>query len=106
MIYSEILLNLKVWYMIQDNSKDAIFSLLINNAAAAGSTYCGVSRNIMEGTIGFPDIVFSMVLEDYNRKGSEGISSESISGLSQSYNEDYSEKIYKQLRKFKKIRMV
>jgi hypothetical protein len=47
-----------------------------------------------------------MVIEKYNRMGSEGTTSQSSSGVSASYDSFYSDKIVRMLNKFRKVKMV
>lgn len=83
----------------EDTSKDDILELLISNAKAYTVSFCGYSEYNSQ----FDVIVMKMVVEDYNRLGSEGMSSQSFNGISESYNDDYSTGILNYLKKFKKV---
>jgi hypothetical protein len=50
--------------------------------------------------------VISMVIERYNKIGTEGASSVSTNGINESYMEDYSKPVIKKLIKNRKVRLV
>ena len=83
----------------EDNSKDDLLELLISNAKDYAVSFCGYDEYNSQ----FDIIVMKMVVEDYNRLGSEGISSKSFNGISESYVEDYSAGILNSLRRWKKV---
>ena len=72
------------------------------NARAFILSYC----NLKEFPTGLEFIVPRMVEEDYNRQGAEGMSGRGVAGVSESYDTDYSQQVYKALNKFKRIRVV
>lgn len=93
---------IKTMLGISDTSKDNLLNCLIDNAKAFTVSYCGLSAystNLDSNTI-------KMVLEDYNKLGSEGIGNKSFSGLSESYNEDYSPAIYSILKRNRHARFI
>ena len=51
-------------------------------------------------------VVISMVVERYNKLGSEGITSRSFSGVSESITDNYSEAVIHQLNLKRKIRVI
>ena len=51
-------------------------------------------------------IVIQMVIERYNRMGSEGTTSQNASGVSATYSDFYSDKVVKMLQKHRKVKMV
>lgn len=93
---------IKAMLSISDDSKDTLLGYLIDNAQAFVISYCGLS----EYTTTLDNIVIKMVLEDFNKLGSEGIASKSFSGMSESYNEDYSAQIYVILNRNKRARFI
>lgn len=93
---------LKAMLGISDTSKDTLLGYLIDNAEAFAVSYCGLS----EYTTALDSVVIKMVLEDYNKLGSEGINSKSFSGLSESYTEDYSAAIYTILKRNRRARFI
>lgn len=64
--------------------------------------YC----NLPEYSEKLDNIVVCMVIEKYNRIGSEGSTSQSASGISATYDSFYSEKIVKMLNKHRRVRCV
>lgn len=86
---------------ISDESKDTILNHLIDNAKTYASDYCNIAYNEK-----LDKAVIKMVIEDYNKLGSEGAKSESYSGVSVSYADDYSPMVYKLMRPYKRIRIV
>lgn len=52
------------------------------------------------------NIVLSMVVERYNKLGSEGITSRSFSGVSESITNNYSDAVIHQLNLKRKIRII
>lgn len=91
--------NLKVYLGCND---EALLDTLIGNAKDFAVSYTGLP----EYSEKLDHIIFKMVVEDYNRKGSEGISNKNYSGVAESYLTDYSAGIYKALRRFRKIKVV
>lgn len=85
-----------------NTTENELIETLIDSAKQFVKTYTGC-KYIDER---FDNVIIKMVLEDYNRLGSEGISSQSIAGTSESYNNDYSDQIYKQLKRFRKVKFV
>ncbi len=93
---------IKALLNIQDTSKDAVLTILIEDAQAFVLDYC----NIDTYSVSLDGIVIKMVLESYNKLGAEGVTSKNYSGISESYTNDYSPFIYKQLNKHRRIRMI
>lgn len=91
---------LKTLLGIATDDKDELLNLLISNAKAFVLSYCGLSAY----TSSFDNVVLKMALEDYNRLGSEGKTSQSFSGLSESYNDDYSSAVYSFLKRYRRIK--
>lgn len=91
---------IKAYLGINDNSKDSLLEILIENAEAC----------FMDSTNRPPadhsTIILKMVVEDYNRYGSEGIASLSFGSGSETPLEDYSAGLQKQIRKLKRIRVL
>lgn len=93
---------IKLMLGISDTSKDALLNCLIDNAKAFAVSYCGLA----EYSIALDNAVIKMILEDFNKLGSEGISGKSFSGLSENYNEDYSPAIYSILKRNRHARFI
>ena len=85
-----------------DNDIDELLGTLISICKGEAYIYCNLP--IYDKKLDF--IVVFMVIERYNRLGSEGALQQSSSGVSMSYDSFYSEKIIRLLNKFRKIKMV
>lgn len=90
----------KAYLGITDSDKDALLSILWENAECAFEDYTGRAAFEHE------NIIFKMVIEDYNRSGSEGLSSLSFGSASENYLGDYSDSLQKQIRRNKKIKVM
>jgi len=85
-----------------DDTADELLNTLISMSKEEAYIYC----NLPEYDKKLDNIVVSMVIEKYNRMGSEGTTSQSSSGVSASYDSFYSDKIVRMLNKFRKVKMV
>lgn len=85
---------------ISGADQDAVLNFLIEDCKAEATDYC----NLQEYDENLNGAVVKMVLERYNRMGNEGISGVSYAGTSESYQNDYSESIYKALRKYRRLK--
>lgn len=79
-----------------------IINLVIEHAESYVLDYC----NIDEIPTALESVVLDMCKQDINKLRAEGISSESAGGSSLSYETDYTENIYRRLKKHKKIQLV
>ena len=66
-------------------------NLLINQCKMIATDYC----NLNEYSDKLDEIVKVMVCERFNKLSADGISSQSYSGISESYTDDFSPMIYK-----------
>lgn len=82
---------LKTILQISDNSQDALLDVLIEQCEAEY-----LSRTHQEEAD--ENIVNKMVIETFNRLGNEGVQSMSYSGISETYESDYSEATQKLIR--------
>lgn len=89
---------IKLLLGVTTEDKDALLNLLLDNAIEFANDYCRVDN------FGNETILTRMVVEDYNRIGAEGTTSNSFNGVSESYSSDYSEQVYKNLNKHRKIK--
>lgn len=87
---------------INGTGKDAVLNFLIEDCKAEAMDYC----NLAEYNEKLDRIVVQMVIERYNRMGNEGVKSVSYSSASETYADDYSDKIYKSLNKFRRLRVL
>lgn len=93
---------IKLLLNITDDSKDALLNELIDNATEFAQNYINndAALDNLTGTI------IAMVIYDYNRMGTEGLTSENYSGMSFGYTAGYSDDIMKQLRRYRKVRVI
>lgn len=78
---------------------ESLLTILLDQCKEAAANYCNIEYDEK-----LDYIVQQMVCERYNKLYSDGISSKSFSGMSESYTDDFSPSIYKQLRKHRKLR--
>lgn len=81
--------------------KDELLELLIKNAKKTAQTYTNDTD-----TSKVKHLIEKMVIYDYNRLGTEGLDAETYSGISYTYSSDYPESILKELRQYRKLRML
>ena len=86
--------NIKILIGIADDTKDELLDILIKQAKDDANRLCG--RNY-----GIDTIIERMVVFLYNRLGTEGLNSESYSGVSYNYSSDYPEYILNALESAK-----
>ena len=93
---------IKLLLNISDESKDALLGELIDNATEFAQNFINNDAALenLTGTI------VNMVLYDYNRMGTEGLTSENYSGVSFGYASGYSDDIMKQLKRYRKVRVI
>ena len=85
-----------------DDSVDELLATLIALCKEEAYVYC----NLDEYDEKLDFIVIQMVLERYNRIGSEGALSQSSSGVSMAYDSFYSDKVVRLLNKYRKVKCV
>ena len=93
---------IKLLLSITDDTADDLLNTLIAICKEEAYIYC----NLPEYNEKLDNIVVFMVIEKYNRIGSEGTVSQSASGISATYESFYSEKIVKMLNKHRRVRCV
>lgn len=93
---------IKLLLGMADDTSDDLLNTLIAMCKEEAYVYC----NLEEYNSKLDNIVVSMVIEKYNRIGSEGTTSQSASGISASYESFYSDKIVKMLNKHRRVRCV
>lgn len=93
---------IKLLLNITDESKDALLMELIDKAEEFILNYTN-NPDCLDSLRGTKS---SMVIYDYNRIGTEGLKSENYSGVAFSYLESYPEDILRQLRKFRKVKVI
>lgn len=85
---------------ISGGDEDAALNFLIEDCKAFAMEYC----NLEAYSDKLDNVVTRMVLERRNQTGNEGISGVSYAGASETYLADYSEPIYKALRKHRRLK--
>lgn len=86
----------------EDESKDDLINLLISLCKDEAVDFC----NFPEYDSKLDSAVISMVIERYNARGTEGLSSVSGSGVNEHYKDGYSSNIISALIKNRKIRCI
>lgn len=91
--------NIKLLLGITSTEKDALLTLLINQALDEAVVY--THNDCIED---LSTAIQTMVVYNYNRLGTEGVDSEEYSGVNFQYSSDYPESIMRMLRAKKKVR--
>lgn len=82
--------------------KDELITQLINMATLQVINYTH-NKNCADA---LEDTIAEMVVYNFNRLGSEGLSSEGYSGVSFSYSPDYPNSIMRSLNAYRKLRVI
>ena len=90
---------IKILLGINDSSKDELLTVLLDQAIEEAENY--THNNCLTG---LESTICRMVVYNYNRISTEGVNSESYSGVSYSYSADYPENIMRVLKAHRKIR--
>ena len=90
--------NIKLLLGISSTEKDALLLLLIQQAEDEAKDFTH-----REDVCEIQSTIEKMVVYNYNRLGTEGLNSESYSGVSYNYTTDYPEPILKMLKRYRKI---
>lgn len=86
----------------EDEGKDDLINLLISLCKNEAVDFC----NLPEYDSKLDSAVISMVIERYNARGTEGLTSVSGSGVNEHYKDGYSSNIISALVKNRKIRCI
>lgn len=87
---------------VEDEQFDKLLRTLITLCEDEATAYCNLSE--YDEILDY--IVVQMVIERYNRMGSEGATEQKTSGVTTVYDSFYSEKVRKMLNKHRKIKTV
>lgn len=90
---------IKTLLSITDNSKDALLSILVEDATQYVKDY--THQDTLP--IALESAVRDLVILNYNRQGTEGVTSESFSGVSQSYLDDLPKPLLKKLKSYRRL---
>lgn len=87
--------------LLGSDVNDELIELLISQAQSFLLLFC----NLTEYTSKYDSLIVRMVIEDYNRLGSEGVKSKSFNGLSETFGDDpYSSLVMTQLKSYKRLK--
>ena len=91
--------NIKLLYPSVD---DEVIALVLGQVQSFVLDYCNIAEipSTLEG------VVLEMCKQDLNKMLSQGISSQSAGGSSVSYEQDYTQNVYKRLKKHKRIKTI
>ena len=87
---------------VDDENFERLLQTLITLCEDEATAYC----NLDEYDDAMDYVVVQMVIERYNRMGSEGATEQKSSGVTTTYDSFYSEKVRKLLNKHRKIKTV
>lgn len=93
---------IKILLGLTDDSKDELLNVLIGLCKDEAIDFC----NLKEYSKKLDSAIIAMVIERYNKMGTEGISSVSTKGINESYENGYSEIVLSKLRKNRKVKCV
>lgn len=93
---------LKLLLNISGDDSDELIKLLIKLCKEEAYVYC----NLDEYDEILDYVVIQMVIERYNRIGSEGTTAQSSSGASATYDSFYSQKVERMLNKHRRVKCV
>ena len=93
---------IKILLGVTGDDKDELLLILISLCKDQATEYC----NLDEYSAKLDSAVIEMVIERYNKMGTEGISKAASSGLTEEYMYDFSAPILKKLRKNRKVKCV
>lgn len=93
--------DIKLLLGITSTDKDELLELLISQATGEAKRLTN-----REDASELRSAIIKMVIFNYNRLGTEGLNSESYSGVSYSYATDYPEFIMRELRSLGKLRVL
>ena len=91
--------NIKTLLGLNDSSKDELLTILLEQAIEEAINY--THNNCLAG---LESTICRMVVYKYNRISTEGVDSESYSGVTYNYSADYPENIMRVLKAHRKIR--
>jgi uncharacterized protein with ACT and thioredoxin-like domain len=91
---------IKTLISLTTEDKDEILQTLISICKDEATDFC----NLDEYNSKLDSAVIYMVIERYNRIGSEGVAATSVSGISESFESGYSNFVMNKLKKNRKLR--
>lgn len=85
-----------------DDSKEPVLYALKDMVQQDFCNYCNCTNIPLEAD----GVILQMLLVQYNRIGAQGLSSQSFSGVSESFIDGYGDNINKQLNKYRKMKII
>ena len=89
---------IKILLGLTDDSKDELLGVLIGICKDEALDFC----NLEDYSTKLDSAVIGMVIEKYNKMGTEGLASGSSNGINESYIDGYSEIVLSKLKKNRK----
>lgn len=86
--------------LLYPSLNDGVLALVLEQAQDFVLDYC----NIEEIPNSLNSVLLDMCKQDINKLNAEGFNSESAGGSSISYETDYSQSVYKRLKKHKRVK--
>ena len=93
---------IKLMLGLADTTKDVLLAMLAEDAIVEVTDYC----NMAIYDVKLDSTVAKMVIQNYNRISIQGISSESFSGVSESYVNGYTIDVMNVLNKNRRVRFL
>jgi len=93
---------IKLMLGLADTTKDSLIAMLAEDAIVEVTDYC----NMAVYDVKLDSTVAKMVIQNYNRVKVQGISSQSFSGVSESYVNGYTIDIMNVLNKNRRVRFL
>ena len=87
---------------VADTSKDVLIDYLIEDAIDEVVLYC----NLKSYEVRLNSIVIKMVLQNYNKAKIQGITSQTYSGVSETYTDGYTQDIMTQLNQNRRVKFL
>lgn len=85
---------------LNDITKDNLLTMLIDDAIEEVINYC----NLKQYNTNLDSIVVKMVTQNYSKISNQGLSSQSYSGVSETYVDGYSADLVAQLNKNRRVK--
>ena len=92
-------LKLLIGIKIDDTSKDALLSILLEQATSELKQYCYRDQLPVEAN----NVIIDMAVVKYNLLGTEGLSSQSYSGMNEAYA-NYPPQLIKSMNRYRKVK--
>ena len=92
-------LKLLIGIKIDDTSKDALLSVLLEQATSELKQYCYRDQLPVEAN----NVIIDMAVVKYNLLGTEGLSSQSYNGMNEAYA-NYPPQLIKSMNRYRKVK--